>query len=167
MADSRVRPELSTTHVPANHGDVAVDHHPAGAGVLLPATTLHPGHSRYRCKGLVRVQLSTYPGCALQSTSEPALHRRNVPNCRPTVDGAMRKCSAGACPPLGSGSGGVRPPGDGQNHPVQSHFHPLMRSSQGHGNHGVQRRPLRRADSRYARPALSLARKFVCHAAID
>ena len=52
------------------------------------------------------------PGCALQSTSMPALHRRNVPICRPMVDGGMRKCSAvedfarrGACPPLGSGWG--------------------------------------------------------------
>ena len=45
------------------------------------------------------------PGCALQSTSMPALHRRNVPNCRPMVDGGMKKCSAGACPPLGSGWG--------------------------------------------------------------
>ena len=35
----------------------------------------------------------------------PALHRRNVPNCRPMADGGMRKCSAGACPPLGSGRG--------------------------------------------------------------
>ena len=50
--------------------------------------------------------------CALQSTSMPALHRRNVPICRPMVDGGMRKCSAvedfarrGACPPLGSGWG--------------------------------------------------------------
>ena len=48
-----------------------------------------------------------YPdtGCALQSTSMPALHRRNVPNCRPLADGGMRKCSAGACPPQGSGCG--------------------------------------------------------------
>ena len=52
------------------------------------------------------------PGCALQSTSMPALHRRNVPDCRPMADGGMRKCSAvedfarrGACPPLGSGWG--------------------------------------------------------------
>ena len=45
------------------------------------------------------------PGCALQSTSMTALHRRNVPNCRPPADGGMRKCSAGACPPLGSGWG--------------------------------------------------------------
>ena len=52
------------------------------------------------------------PGCALQSTSMPALHRRNLPNCRPMADGGMRKCSAvedyarrGACPPLGSGWG--------------------------------------------------------------
>ena len=45
------------------------------------------------------------PGCALQSTSMPALHRRNVPICRPMVDGGIRKCSAGACPPLGSGWG--------------------------------------------------------------
>ena len=49
------------------------------------------------------------PGCALQSTSMPAPHGRNVPNCRPMVDGGMRKCSAvedfarrGACPPQGS-----------------------------------------------------------------
>ena len=40
-----------------------------------------------------------------QSTSMPALHRRNVPNCRPVADGGMRKCSAGACPPQGSGWG--------------------------------------------------------------
>ncbi len=45
------------------------------------------------------------PGCALQSTSMPALHRRNVPNCRPMADGGMRKCTAGACPPQGSGWG--------------------------------------------------------------
>ena len=43
--------------------------------------------------------------CALQSTSMPAPHRRNVPNCRLMVDGGMRKCSAGACPPLGSAWG--------------------------------------------------------------
>ena len=45
------------------------------------------------------------PGCALRSTSMTALHGRNVPNCRPMVDGGMRKCSAGACPPQGSGRG--------------------------------------------------------------
>ena len=45
------------------------------------------------------------PGCALQSTSMPILHGRNVPDCRPMVDGGLRKCSAGACPPLGSGWG--------------------------------------------------------------
>ena len=50
----------------------------------------------------------------------PALHRRNVPNCRPMADGGMRKCSAvedfarrGACPPLGSGWG------EWQNPPCQ------------------------------------------------
>ena len=43
--------------------------------------------------------------CALQSPSIPALRRRNVPNCRPMADGGMRKCSAGACPPQGSGWG--------------------------------------------------------------
>ena len=31
------------------------------------------------------------PGCALQSTSMPAPHRRNVPNCRPMVDGQKRR----------------------------------------------------------------------------
>ncbi len=45
------------------------------------------------------------PGCAPQSTSMPALPGRNVPNCRPMADGGMGKCSAGACPPLGSGWG--------------------------------------------------------------
>ena len=42
---------------------------------------------------------------ALQLTSMPALHRRIVPNCKPMADGGMRKCSAGACPPLGLGWG--------------------------------------------------------------
>ena len=52
---------------------------------------------------LVRKHVPHYdPGCALQSNSMPALHRRILPNCRPMVDGGMRKCSAGACPPLGS-----------------------------------------------------------------
>ncbi len=37
----------------------------------------------------------------LQSTSMPTLHRRILPSCRPMADGGMRKCSAGACPPLG------------------------------------------------------------------
>ena len=45
------------------------------------------------------------PGCALQSTSMPALHQRTLPNCRPMVDGGIGKCSAGACPPLGAGWG--------------------------------------------------------------
>ena len=45
------------------------------------------------------------PGCALQSTSIPALHGRILPNCRPMAEGGMRKCSAGACPPQGSGWG--------------------------------------------------------------
>ena len=56
--------------------------------------------------------MSLVPECALQSTSMPALHRRNAPNCRPMADGGMRKCSAvedfarrGAWPPLGSGWG--------------------------------------------------------------
>ena len=39
---------------------------------------------------------------APQSTSMPALPGRNVPNCRSMIDGGTRKCSAGACPPLGS-----------------------------------------------------------------
>ena len=52
---------------------------------------------------LVRKHVPHYdPGCALQSNSMPALHRRILPSCRPMVDGGMRKCSAGACPPLGS-----------------------------------------------------------------
>ena len=48
--------------------------------------------------------------CALQSTSMPALHGRNVPNCRPMVDGGMSKCSAGACPPLGRRGAWQNPP---------------------------------------------------------
>ena len=59
-----------------------------------------------RDERLVRKHVPDYdPGCTLQSTSMPALHRRNVPNRRRMVDGGMRKCSAGACPPLGSGWG--------------------------------------------------------------
>ena len=54
--------------------------------------------------------MSLVPECALQSTSMPALHRRNVPNCRPMAVGGMRKCSAGACPPLGSGWAQQNPP---------------------------------------------------------
>ena len=72
-----------------------------------------------RCAGasrhgrLVRKHVPDYdPGCARQSTSMPALHRRILPNCSPMVHGGMKKCSAvedfarrGACPPLGSGWG--------------------------------------------------------------
>ena len=55
---------------------------------------------------LVRKHVPDYdPGCALQSTSMTALRRRNLPNCRPMAEGGMRKCSAGACPPLGLGVG--------------------------------------------------------------
>ena len=60
-------------------------------GLVVPASVGIPSHSSF------------VPKYALQSTSMPALHRRNVPNCRLTDDGGMRKCSAGACPPLGSG----------------------------------------------------------------
>ena len=45
----------------------------------------------------------------LQSTSMPALHRRILPSRRPMVDGGMRKCSAGACPPLGRRRGAAEP----------------------------------------------------------
>ena len=48
---------------------------------------------------------SLVPKCALQSTSMPALHGRNLPNCRPIAESGLRKCSAGACPPQGSGWG--------------------------------------------------------------
>ena len=57
------------------------------------------------------------PGCALPSTSMPALHRRNVPNCRPMADGGMRKCSAvedsrgeGLVPRWGRGGAWQNPP---------------------------------------------------------
>ena len=83
---------------------------------MAPTTPKHlqrPGLNFIpRCAGtsrherLVRKHVPDYdPGCPLQSTSMPALHRRNVPNCRPAADGGMRKCSAGACPPQGSGWG--------------------------------------------------------------
>ena len=62
-------------------------------GLVMPASVGIPSHSSFVRK------------CALQSTSMPALHRRNVPNCRLMADGGMRKCSAGACPPLGLGVG--------------------------------------------------------------
>ena len=59
------------------------------------------GHGR-----LVRKHVpDSDPGCALQSTSMPALHRRNVPICRPMVDGGMRKCSARGLSPAGVGVG--------------------------------------------------------------
>ncbi len=35
----------------------------------------------------------------------------------------------------------MRPPDDGQNHPAPSHFHPLMRPSQGHGDSGESGNP--------------------------
>ena len=57
------------------------------------------------CAGTSRHRRLVRKQCALQATSMPALHRRILPNCRPMVDGGMRKCSAGACPPLGSGWG--------------------------------------------------------------
>ena len=68
---------------------------------------------RHRHERLVRKHIpDSDPGCALHSTPMPALHRRTLPNCRPMVDGGMRKCSAvedfarrGACPPLGSAWG--------------------------------------------------------------
>ena len=71
----------------------------------------HLGVSRH--ERLLRKHIpDSDPGCALQSTSMPALHRRNLPNCRPMAEGGTRKCSAvedfarrGACPPLGSGWG--------------------------------------------------------------
>ena len=59
----------------------------------LPAASIRPPTS------------SSVRKCALQSTSMPAFHGQNVPNCKPMVDGGMSKCSAGACPPLGSGWG--------------------------------------------------------------
>ena len=74
---------------------------PTGASIFIPWCAGGSRHGR-----LVRKHVpDSDPGCALQSTSMPAFHRRNVPNCKPMVDGGMSKCSAGACPPLGSGWG--------------------------------------------------------------
>ena len=75
--------------------------------VWVVAMTLELSHQPMRpifipwCAGTSRHQRLVRK-CALQSTSMPALPGRNVPNCRPTIDGGTRKCSAGACPPLGS-----------------------------------------------------------------
>ena len=71
------------------------------------------------------------PGCVLQSTSMPALHRRNVPNCRPMVDGGMRKCSARGLSPAGVGVGRGRI--HRANSPYQittPGFHTLVRRQQ-------------------------------------
>ena len=74
---------------------------PTGASIFIPWCAGASRHERLARKHVP----DSDPGCALQSPSIPALRRRNVPNCRPMVDGGMRKCSAGACPPLGSGWG--------------------------------------------------------------
>ncbi len=93
---------------------LALGYQGSGWGVAESAVPMRvPNHRRgTSCAGASRESdcvrkhvPDSDPGCALQSTSMPALHRRNVPNCRPMVDGGMRKCSAGACPPLGSGWG--------------------------------------------------------------
>ena len=81
----------------ARHPSVSTNHH---AG-FIPWCAGGSRHERLARKHVP----DSEPGCALQSPSIPALRRRNVPNCRPMVDGGMRKCSAGACPPLGSGWG--------------------------------------------------------------
>ena len=47
--------------------------------------------------------------CALQSTSMPALHRRNVPNCRLMAEGGKRKCRGGV-PRWGRGGARQDPP---------------------------------------------------------
>ena len=77
-----------------------MDRRPEAAGPPPHADLATQGHPTVRKSRIVLVRK-----CAPQSTSMPALHRRNVPNCRPMADGGMRKCSAGACPPLGSGWG--------------------------------------------------------------
>ena len=75
------------------------------APILMPWCAGASRHER-----LVRKHVpDSDPGCALQSTLMTALHGRNVPTCRPMADGGMRKCSAGACPPQGSGRGVAEP----------------------------------------------------------
>ena len=54
-------------------------------------------------------------GMPLQSTSMPALHRRNVPNCRPVADGGMRVARSktvarGLVPRWGRGGAWQNPP---------------------------------------------------------
>ncbi len=88
----------------------------AGPPIVIPAKSLprtpirgRNPEGRWEARPppvLVRKHVPDYdPGCALQSTSMTALRRRNLPNCRPMAEGGMRKCSAGACPPLGLGVG--------------------------------------------------------------
>ena len=98
-------------------------------------TVKEPAHARVPSCSFARKHVpEADPGYPGQSTSMPALHGPRVANRRPMVDGGMRTCSAGACPPLRTGCGRVRPPDDEQNHPAPSHFHPLTRPSQGHGH---------------------------------
>ena len=50
------------------------------------------------------------PGCVLQSTSMPALHRRNVPNCRLMDNGGMKNVARGLVPRWGRGGAWQNPP---------------------------------------------------------
>ena len=104
MSRTRIRDRLpplisSFQRKPESRGEVRV----VAMTLELSHQPMHPIFKPW-CAGTSRHE-RLLRKCALQSTSMPALRRRNVPNCRPMADGGMRKCSAGACPPLGSGWG--------------------------------------------------------------
>ena len=59
--------------------------------------------------------VSRTPGMALQSTSMPALHRRNVPNCRPMMMAERENVARGLVPRWGRG-GAWQNPANVPNH---------------------------------------------------
>ena len=106
-------PVLPTGIPPTTNNTVGAIHDSPSAGRGKPAPAGHHPTSSFSRKRESRGKGGTnhtqtppttrshfIPWCA--GTSR---HGRNVPICRPMVDGGMRKCSAGACPPLGSGWG--------------------------------------------------------------
>ena len=81
----------------------AVPTHNSGFSYLgVPATAGMSDWYESMSRAPIRDVHPNQPQCRL-------CHGRNVPNCRPMIDGGTRKCSAvedfarrGACPPLGS-----------------------------------------------------------------
>ena len=82
-------------------------------GLRLFRPSLYPQQPAFAirtkaCPGL------RYLGCAIQSTSMPAPHRRTPPNCRPMVDWPEKKNVVRGLVPrwgLGVGRSGMNPPG--------------------------------------------------------